>query len=68
VFGEEPAIDAILPHQHMQHRESEGRIAAREELQVQIGFGGGRMAHRVDDDLPGPGFLQPMAMLVRSGG
>ena len=65
VGGDEAVVDeAIAPHD-VQHREGERGVAAGEELQVQIGVFGGRMAHRVDDDDLARCLLEPVLVLMR---
>ena len=64
MLGQEVPVPESVPVQHMDEGKSEGRITAREGLQVQVRLGGGVVAHRVDHDHLGPVLLQPMLVGV----
>lgn len=61
-------VDEAFGGDHVQEREREGRIAARERLQVQIGRLLRRRPHRVDHDYAGGRLGQPVTLCVRRRG
>ena len=50
VASDEVAVDQAVAPEHVEQREGEGRVAAGERLQVQVGGLGRLGADRVDDD------------------
>ena len=68
VGSEEGAIDQPVAHQHVDHGEGQGSIAAGKGLQMHVGLLGNRVAHRVDHDHRARRLLQPVLVLVRRGG
>ena len=62
------AVEQALAADDMQKREGEGRIAAGEGLEMEIGRRRRGMADRIDDDLAGRGFRQPLLMGMRGRG
>ena len=62
---DEAAVDQPIAHQHVQHGIGQGRIAARPQLQMQIGRRGGLGADRIDHDLFARRFGQPVFMRMR---
>ena len=65
--GDEPVVEQPVALQHVQQAERERCVAARKRLEMQVGLRRGLRPQRIDDDLRGRGFGQPVLVGVRRG-
>ena len=67
MLGDERVVEQPVALQDVQQAEGQRGVAARKRLKVQVGLRRGLRAQRIDDDLRGRGFGQPVFVRVGRG-